>query len=149
MRPAIRRDRGAVSPVIATILLVAITVVLAGVLYVMVSGFLGPVGKGPQVMGVSIQKTGDGKNWSLAIVSTPVGLTASEVRLTIIAPGGGPSVSKPFSALTWTVDGALFVGSGTSIAVGDYLLVDAIRYPVRYTVQISDADTILYAAVFG
>jgi flagellin-like protein len=37
----IRKDQEAVSPVIATILMVAITVVLAAVLYVMVSGILG------------------------------------------------------------------------------------------------------------
>jgi len=38
---AIRKDASAVSPVIATILMVAITVVLAAVLYVMVLGFGG------------------------------------------------------------------------------------------------------------
>jgi flagellin-like protein len=38
---AIRKDSNAVSPVIATILMVAITVVLAAVLYVMVLGFGG------------------------------------------------------------------------------------------------------------
>jgi flagellin-like protein len=37
----IRRNEEAVSPVIATILMVAITVVLAAVLYVMVSGLIG------------------------------------------------------------------------------------------------------------
>ncbi|NYT12855.1 MAG: type IV pilin, partial [Methanomassiliicoccales archaeon] len=36
-----RKDSRAVSPVIATILMVAITVVLAAVLYVMVSGYGG------------------------------------------------------------------------------------------------------------
>src|SRR2546427_6317391 len=75
MRPAIRYDRQAVSPVIATILLVAITVVLAAVLYVMVSGLLTPAGNGPQIMGVVLSKTGDGKNWSLEIASTPLGLS--------------------------------------------------------------------------
>ncbi len=41
MRAIIRKDELAVSPVIATILMVAITVVLAAVLYVMVSGLIG------------------------------------------------------------------------------------------------------------
>src|SRR5207249_8605391 len=44
MHPLIRKDETAVSPVIATILMVAITVVLAAVLYVMVSGLITPVG---------------------------------------------------------------------------------------------------------
>ncbi len=38
MKSIIRKDEAAVSPVIATILMVAITVVLAAVLYVMVYG---------------------------------------------------------------------------------------------------------------
>jgi flagellin-like protein len=43
----IRKDSEAVSPVIATILMVAITVVLAAVLYVMVMGFGGPTTQTP------------------------------------------------------------------------------------------------------
>src|SRR5205809_6175098 len=43
MKSVIRKDEAAVSPVIATILMVAITVVLAAVLYVMVSGLISPV----------------------------------------------------------------------------------------------------------
>src|SRR2546428_4976074 len=54
MKSIIRKDEAAVSPVIATILMVAITVVLAAVLYVMVSGLLTPTGQGPRVMGVNI-----------------------------------------------------------------------------------------------
>jgi flagellin-like protein len=40
MKSVIHKDEAAVSPVIATILMVAITVVLAAVLYVMVSGLI-------------------------------------------------------------------------------------------------------------
>ena len=40
MKTMIKNDEAAVSPVIATILMVAITVVLAAVLYVMVSGLI-------------------------------------------------------------------------------------------------------------
>lgn len=43
------KDRKGVSPVIATILMVAITVVLAAVLYVMVMGFGGEGGQAPAV----------------------------------------------------------------------------------------------------
>ncbi|HYY48838.1 MAG TPA: archaellin/type IV pilin N-terminal domain-containing protein, partial [Thermoplasmata archaeon] len=50
MRSFIRKDERAVSPVIATILMVAITVVLAAVLYVMVSGLIvGPGASKPLV----------------------------------------------------------------------------------------------------
>src|SRR2546422_3186665 len=71
MKSIIRKDEAAVSPVIATILMVAITVVLAAVLYVMVSGLLTPTGQGPRVMGVNIGTSGDGTNWTLLITTTP------------------------------------------------------------------------------
>src|SRR5256712_12358678 len=80
MKSIIRKDEAAVSPVIATILMVAITVVLAAVLYVMVSGLLTPTGQGPRVMGVNIGRSGDGTNWTLLITTTPSGLTTSAVR---------------------------------------------------------------------
>src|SRR5207247_8951482 len=83
MKSIIRKDEAAVSPVIATILMVAITVVLAAVLYVMVSGLLTPTGQGPRVMGVNISPSGDGTNWTLLITTTPTGLTTSAVKLTI------------------------------------------------------------------
>ncbi len=145
MRSCVRPDSDAVSPVIATILLVAITVILAGILYVMISGMFRPIGNGPEVMGVLIQKTADGKNWSLTIASTPTGLTPAEVRLIIISPSGATNLSKTFSALAWPSDGAVYIGSGSAIAPTDRLLVDAIRYPIHYDVQISDASTILYS----
>ena len=55
MKKFIRKDDEAVSPVIAVILMVAITVVLAGVLYVWVSGF-GTTGGGSTVKITTTQK---------------------------------------------------------------------------------------------
>ncbi len=52
-----RKDKSAVSPVIATILMVAITVVLAAVLYVMVMGFGGSTGT--TAPAVTLQKNGN------------------------------------------------------------------------------------------
>ena len=81
---AIRKDAEAVSPVIATILMVAITVVLAAVLYVMVLGFGGTstttpaatyskaaISGGQQVNIVSITKTDVG--WDLIKVQVSDG----------------------------------------------------------------------------
>src|SRR2546425_10031760 len=69
MNRIIRKDEEAVSPVIATILMVAITVVLAAVLYVMVSGLLVGPGGGPQTIGVNRQDTST--NWVLQISTVP------------------------------------------------------------------------------
>src|SRR2546429_6670174 len=55
MNRIIRKDEAAVSPVIATILMVAITVVLAAVPYVMVTGLVGGPGGGPPTIGVDPQ----------------------------------------------------------------------------------------------
>jgi len=143
-----RLDDRAVSPVIATILLVAITVVLAGVLYIMLSGLLIPGQSGPRVLGIALTKSGDGKNWTLTVVSTPQGLTQSEALLTIYAPNGSVMLSKNFLVLVFSTDGAAFIGTGSAVAVGDRLLVDTARYGTRYEVQIADATSVLYSAAF-
>ncbi len=143
-----RLDDRAVSPVIATILLVAITVILAGVLYIMLSGLLIPGQSGPRAMGIGLTKSADGMNWTLTVVSTPQGLTQSEARLTIFAPNGSVMLSKTFLEPGYTTDGAGFVGTGSMVAVGDRLLVDAARYGTGYEVQIADATSVLYAAAF-
>jgi flagellin-like protein len=64
---AIRKDSEAVSPVIATILMVAITVVLAAVLYVMVLGFGGTSATTPalQIPSVTTISSPDGKKCTL------------------------------------------------------------------------------------
>src|SRR5467141_497892 len=71
MKSIIRKDEAAVSPVIATILMVAITVVLAAVLYVMVSGLLSGPGGTPTAWGVNIGKSGDQSNWTLTFTWIP------------------------------------------------------------------------------
>ena len=151
MKSIIRKDEAAVSPVIATILMVAITVVLAAVLYVMVSGLLTPTGQGPRVMGVNISPSGDGTNWTLLITTTPTGLTTSATKLTITTGGGANTVVNniAFASLTagnWNTNKAQFIGSGgTTIIVGDRVLVSTTSYPAGYQVLIADSQGILYS----
>src|SRR6266702_7408253 len=83
MKSIIRKDEAAVSPVIATILMVAITVVLAAVLYVMVSGLITGPGGTPQAMGVGVQPSSDGSNWIVTVLSTPTGKLYSSTTLAI------------------------------------------------------------------
>ncbi len=68
------RKRG-VSPIIATILLVAITVVLAAVLYVLISGLTGSSASAPISLAPVVQQSGVGGSGSTWYV--PVGLTPS------------------------------------------------------------------------
>src|SRR5207244_7484642 len=65
MKSIIRKDEAAVSPVIATILMVAGTVDLSALLYRLVCGLLTPTDQDPRVMCVNISPSGDGTNWTL------------------------------------------------------------------------------------
>src|SRR6267143_2877329 len=147
MKTIIRKDEEAVSPVIATILMVAITVVLAAVLYVMVSGLLTPTGTGPKTIGVVPGRSTDGTNWTLTFANVPTGLTTAGTKLTIIIGSGSTTLgSKAFSALTWATDKVVYIqaSAGSAVGVGDRLLISTTTYgPSGYSYQLSDGTSIL------
>ena len=97
LRP--RHPGRGVSPIIATILLVAITVVLASVLYVVVSGlFGGSTGSRPIELGFGTPEIGrslDGQTvWVNFTVVTSSALTTAEFLLRLMTPQGvGPLAS--------------------------------------------------------
>ena len=62
----INRKKEAVSPVIAVILMVAITVVLAAVLYVMVSGLITDTQTTPR-LSMQAANSNDGQNWTISM----------------------------------------------------------------------------------
>ncbi len=66
---AFRPRHGAVSATVGTVLMVAITVLLAGVVYLVVSGTLGPPPPPPPLISFSSQGWADG-NYTAAIVTT-------------------------------------------------------------------------------
>ncbi len=97
-----RSPRG-VSPIIATILLVAITVVLAALLYLLVSGFLAHGATLPPLstalgFGAAVQQTSSPSNsnwcavghqcWKTTIAFAADGLTAAQISMTVRASGG-------------------------------------------------------------
>ena len=79
LRPLRRRDH-AVSPVIAVILMVAITVVLAATVYVWVSGF---GQSGAQAKSASFSATSSGSATSFTLVSASTGLRWNDVKITV------------------------------------------------------------------
>src|SRR5437763_12776620 len=82
MKSVIRKDEAAVSPVIATILMVAITVVLAAVLYVMVSGVISPVGGNkPLVTFSAVEQRGGNATIGVAGASQRVSPSNYKVNL--------------------------------------------------------------------
>ena len=112
-----RRKDSAVSPVIATILMVAITVVLAAVLYVMVSGFTHNPGT-TQSVGMTESQTSTG-NWTVTISS----VSASNIPVANIQV-----VITGYTGSTAPTAGTIYTNTGGSttgqyLAVGDYFVV--------------------------
>ncbi len=134
MKAIIRKDEQAVSPVIATILMVAITVVLAAVLYVMVSGLIGgtttsskpavtltvsKTSTGADILVAGIQPTAAPSNFKVNIenVTTTVFGTAAAMPT---SSGGSATVNLAGGSfsITWQNPG----GSGT-VSQGDHFVI--------------------------
>ena len=125
-----RRKDSAVSPVIATILMVAITVVLAAVLYVMVGGFTHNPGTA-QSAGLTEQQNTN-NNWTITISS----ISASNIQITslklvingtsasiTVAPAVGASTANLGTAATSIWFNVLSGNSVTYVNVGDSFYV--------------------------
>lgn len=107
----LKRNRRAVSPVIGTILMVAITVVLAAVLYVMVTGLVGPPqGQKPSlVLSSGTWNTG---NLTIAMVSITNAPNLNPTDLTYLIQSvdgatyfsGPQGAGSPFSNVTVTLN---------------------------------------------
>ena len=143
----IRRDEKAVSPVIATILMVAITVVLAAVLYVMVSGLISGPGGTPQALGMSVTKSTDGANWIMLVSSAPSGKAYTATTLAIFKPDGSNNLSATaLSALATATNGCSLSkanSAATAVSVGDRILCKTSWYVTDASYQVSDGTTIL------
>jgi flagellin-like protein len=79
---AVRKDSEAVSPVIATILMVAITVVLAAVLYVMVLGFGTDTSQTPTS---SLTKSSITNGWRFTLATVNEDVSWDDITVTIIS----------------------------------------------------------------
>jgi len=92
----IRKDSEAVSPVIATILMVAITVVLAAVLYVMVLGFGGTSTQAPTT---SLAKKVPGPSYGVKYEFVAISKTTSWDEITIqLSDGTNSAQWQPVKA---------------------------------------------------
>jgi flagellin-like protein len=111
----IHRDEEGVSPVIATILMVAITVVLAAVLYIMVMGFGDPGDVAP------IGKWGSPEAISSTEVHVPWAKISSETKpmqLGIVLELN--STSEGTYSFTSNEDGVLIVSNGDDVGTLTY-----------------------------
>src|SRR5437773_5864170 len=95
MKSVIRKDEAAVSPVIATILMVAITVVLAAVLYVMVSGLISPVGGNKPLVTFSAVEQSAG-NATIGVAGASQGVSPSNYKVNLqVGSNTGSAVAMP------------------------------------------------------
>ncbi len=152
MNRIIRKDEAAVSPVIATILMVAITVVLAAVLYVMVSGLLVGPGGGPQTIGVNRQDTST--NWVLQIsnVPAPHALTTTTflMRWTTNSSIVNPPGQASLNTLKTTSGGITFIpvsgAAQTDLRANDVITISkSTSYTAGMQITITDGSSILWS----
>ena len=107
MKGAIRlyeKDK-AVSPIIATILIVAITVVLAATLYAVVGGYGGLIGKGTPTVGISVSSTTSSGQpvYTVSVTSVSGTVKLSNVEVKIILNNGSSYTSGSLSTTSQTV----------------------------------------------
>jgi flagellin-like protein len=124
------RNKEGVSPVIATILMVAITVVLAAVLYVMVSGYMTGGGGTPAsgsltYLSGSSNPTEGNATFTLAL-NTPANPLVTEITITILDDNGDPVTTGTVASWSHLVTSA----DPTHVQGGDRLkLVSALGTP--------------------
>ena len=128
-----RRDSEAVSPVIATILMVAITVVLAAVLYVMVMGFGGPAAQTPTGSFVGTpQNQTSGYKLTFGVISPDTKWVDCKLLITVGGESGtAASLTSLSNVALATISGKAYTATITDLAGdgkisnGDWVLVKA------------------------
>jgi len=139
MKSVIRKDEAAVSPVIATILMVAITVVLAAVLYVMVSGLITPVGGNkPLVTFAAVDQSSGNATIAVAGASQSVSPSNYKVNLQVGSNTGG-AVAMPTTGglfATMTINAVVYriywtdIGGEKTVNPGDNFRVTGNNLPL-------------------
>ncbi|MBM3299544.1 MAG: type IV pilin N-terminal domain-containing protein [Deltaproteobacteria bacterium] len=121
----IRKDSEAVSPVIATILMVAITVVLAAVLYVMVMGFGGDGATAPTGSFTSVEKASSTTEKVRFGVITP-DTKPTEIKIVIENTTSGSTETATYTFPVGDGSGALTQASGSigGVAAGGIAYTD-------------------------
>lgn len=154
---AFRNDEDAVSPVIAVILMVAVTVVLAATVYTWVSGFRGASASPAASLALSSNGSpanpGAGnfyKNFTITVAMA--GMRYGDLQLTL---EGVPLVAdlgaacEPSATGRWTACGGPTVRGATSqVSAGDFLSIRATTTPTGKMLRFVDpeSNSILLAA---
>jgi len=93
------KDRGAVSPIVAEILMVSITIVLAGTLVIYLTSTQNQTEPAAVPLGTTLEKLSNG-NWTLFVVNGKT--IANNAILNVKNPNtGAGTVSAPVTAQSW------------------------------------------------
>ena len=150
--------REGVSPVIATILMVAITVVLAAVLYVMVIGFGGGTTQAPPG---NISPTVMITNTSVKIPFGPFNPIPKPMDIGVILDNNGTLIEMSFSSAPAGEDTFMVVTGaanatyhdynyqGNQINNGDYIIVEGLTPDTSYTILVYHAPSQSLCPVTG
>jgi len=119
------KDKAGVSPIIAIILMVAITVVLAATIYVWVSG-MGKTGTSTPNLSAIV----DNANDKVVITSAETGLDWSDIKIVWSADSGVTVDSVTVKTATGTSigtpsNGGAVTTSATAVNAGDYIEISA------------------------
>lgn len=147
-------NRQAVSPVVATILLVAITVILSVTLYALVGGISNNI-EPQQKAGVLVTHTNDGLSWKITFVTVPPELSVESISLVLIGLDGEntldatplPDLKCPPGQCGWKIRFAPISG-GDILTAGDGILIDKDRHPVGAEYLFFTDNGILAAGTF-
>jgi flagellin-like protein len=147
---AMRRNEEAVSPVIATILMVAITVVLAAVLYVLVLSLINVDNK---IGAIVLDKGSTTTNWTLRVVTVSGTTHASLADVFILVTNPDMSVALPSRAISDMTPGSYYNGvryieamTADTLNAGDYFTLDRALFASGTTVSLFDSGgTTTYA----
>jgi len=140
-RMPVRKDREGVSPVIATILMVAITVVLAAVLYVMVSGLIsGPGTSKPQVTtsqtGYGCSLSASPRKCEAAIASASPAADLGQYKVTLFVNGTQTGTAQPLTTSAITLGTYTFrytdVGGNGKLKGGDIMKLTTVVPSTTY-----------------
>ena len=131
MRGTLRRDEEAVSPVIATVLLLAITVMLSSMVFVLMQGALTTVEKSPPQATVSVRSLDNGFH---VVRITSLDQSIDPARLQYVLLPANLTESLPIRGQVSDADVYGVIGSnfsfhdrdaGYSVTQGDYFVIDS------------------------
>ena len=164
MKILYKKEKG-VSPVIATILMVAITVVLASAVYLMVSGYIGSSPNKPLALGVVPSTTSTGTQFLISSGSvTPTTTTPLIISVTIpsvtgtytfqattsysgsLTPGPSNPVSPSVTANLYNpVSNPTSIGAGSTITISEGSPPNSAPLPSGSTVTFTYNGNVVYS----